>query len=415
MQSEDDIHSRPLQHMPNTVSTLRTVLMISLEFSDPIFSGNGVYARAIARSLVATNFQLLILSGVPTLPTDSPRCTMFEGVPIHAVPCDVWKRLDRYSSWEQFGRDSIQHSTVVEAFNPDVVIGVDWTSVAVFHTLKQAGSLSSSVPFVYMNFRIAMNSTGITDDDREFYRIKETEAMNSAAVRVALCQMDAELLLDIFPNASPLRVLSPPLREDLRVQALAAQQEAPMTRRYLTCCSRISPEKNTHKFVELCIALKDFLAEQGLIPYLVGSKVPGDYSDSVLATLHREIPEAIVKDFMSPDDLSKVFQQTELLVLPSLYDSWGMVVTEAAAFGTPTLLHKDSIGAADLLKPPLLSLSTDFAAEDINTAATTTKDALADKGRLREIGERAQKASVAWNEGAFAQQLSSIVIDAQRT
>ena len=126
--------------------------MLSLEFADPIFSGNGVYSRTIARSLLQSGYEVMVVSGVPSEAESSSSCNSGAGVPgVETLPvkCDIWKRLDRYSSWEQFGNDTAQHKDAVTQFEPDVVIGVDWTSVQAFKNL----GLEKTTPFVYMNFR----------------------------------------------------------------------------------------------------------------------------------------------------------------------------------------------------------------------------------------------------------------------
>jgi len=384
---------------------------VSLEFADPLFSGNGVYARTIVRSLLLSGFEVLVLSGRPS-ELDEAQCD--GGVPgaqVLTISCDIWKRLDRYSSWNQFAVDSAQHAAAVSKFQPAVCIGVDWTSIGVLTTLQSAQAVDEKMHFCYMNFRIATNSTGVSADDIEFYRQKEAQAMVLSDLRVALCKMDSEILHGIFPMATPPAVLSPPLREDIRKMALEAAERPQLVRKYLTCCSRITPEKNVHKFVELCIALRPFLASVGIVPYLVGASVAGDYASDTIDKLKAAFPgeSCITKEFMPPDELSKVYCETALLVLPSLYDSWGMVVTEAAAFGASTLLHNCNIGVADLLLPSELSLTADFSATDIAEVAQVAQAALADRDLLQAMACRAQEASMGWNEVAFSSQLAALL------
>lgn len=166
-----------------------------------------------------------------------------------------------------------------------------------------------------------------------------------------------------------------------------------------------------HRFVELCILLKEVFAARGLVPYLVGSRIPGEYANKVVADLKASFSgeASIVKDFMPPAELGLVFQESVLLVLPSLYDSWGMVVTEAAAFGVPSVLHTRGIGAADLLVPPEMSISVDFDAGGCLEAASRVKDALDDATGLAEMGDRARLASLEWDETAYAKKLADVV------
>ena len=114
----------------------------------------------------------MVVSGRPAQLAHSACPSGVDGVRLVTVGCDIWKRLDRYSSWEQFGLDAAQHFEVVKAFEPEVVIGVDWTSVPAYQQLSLG-----SVPLIYMNFRIATHSTGVTDDDIAFYKDRESEAV----------------------------------------------------------------------------------------------------------------------------------------------------------------------------------------------------------------------------------------------
>lgn len=182
------------------------VLMISLEFADPIFSGNGVYSRTIARSLLRTGHEVMVLSGRPAEQAEASAC--IDGVALLTVGCDIWKRLDRYSSWEQFGHGTEPHAAAVRRFNPAVVIGVDWTSVLAFQQLQLG-----DVPLVYMNFRIATHSTGVSPEDAAFYTEKEATAMAASTLRVALCNMDCRVLSEICPSGPLEPVLEKPRRK----------------------------------------------------------------------------------------------------------------------------------------------------------------------------------------------------------
>ena len=55
--------------------------------------------------------------------------------------------------------------------------------------------------------------------------------------------------------------------------------------------------------------------------------------------------------FQAPDDLPQFFQQSDIFVLPSRYDGWGVVVNQALGAGLP-IICSDTVGAAhDLIDP----------------------------------------------------------------
>ncbi len=54
--------------------------------------------------------------------------------PIHLqVPVSTWGRLDASASWQELAEGAAQAQVLqaVEQFKPDVVLGVDWTSLKV--------------------------------------------------------------------------------------------------------------------------------------------------------------------------------------------------------------------------------------------------------------------------------------------
>lgn len=72
-----------------------------------------------------------------------------------------------------------------------------------------------------------------------------------------------------------------------------------------------------------------------------------DIEDEVYMSLVNDNRISYTK-MLSQSELISEYQQASLLVLPSLLDSWGMVVTEAMASGCPVLLS-DTTGAKDIV------------------------------------------------------------------
>ncbi len=54
---------------------------------------------------------------------------------------------------------------------------------------------------------------------------------------------------------------------------------------------------------------------------------------------------------VAPVDIPSLMAQSELFVLPSVYEPHGIVVTEAMAVGTPVIANKDCGAARDLVRP----------------------------------------------------------------
>jgi glycosyltransferase involved in cell wall biosynthesis len=91
--------------------------------------------------------------------------------------------------------------------------------------------------------------------------------------------------------------------------------------------------------------------------------------------LHRDVEAAAWRDprirmpgHLEPDELARLYASADVLVLPSLYEVWGLVVNEAMQFGLPVVVT-DQVGAAvDLVVPEVTGAvvpagSSDFLAE----------------------------------------------------
>jgi glycosyltransferase involved in cell wall biosynthesis len=93
--------------------------------------------------------------------------------------------------------------------------------------------------------------------------------------------------------------------------------------------------------------------------------------------------------FVNQTQLPAVYTSADLLVLPSVYDAFGVVVNEAMLCGCPVVVS-DRVGAGrDLVAPVAPQLI--FPCGNIDALAAILKDALADRTRLQSIA----RASVA--------------------
>jgi glycosyltransferase involved in cell wall biosynthesis len=66
---------------------------------------------------------------------------------------------------------------------------------------------------------------------------------------------------------------------------------------------------------------------------------------------------------MASDDIPRRLARADLLVLPSRWDGWGVVVNEALAVGVPVIVS-DQCGVADLIQPGINGFV--FRSEDVD-------------------------------------------------
>lgn len=195
------------------------VLLLSLEFLGPVFSGNGTYSRCLVRGLKAAGAVVCVVSGRRG---DTPMEQQDAEARGHAqaphavvdVPLARWGTVDASSDWRGFagacGGDA-RVAAAVAAFAPDVVACVDWHGVLAWRAL--AGALAASgaptvaaLPAAYLNFRVYSTSSGLAGfaETAPLYRAVEAASVRGCAVTVALCRTDAVALAALALGRDPL-------------------------------------------------------------------------------------------------------------------------------------------------------------------------------------------------------------------
>ncbi|GJP65511.1 hypothetical protein CLOP_g22394 [Closterium sp. NIES-67] len=508
------------------------VVLVSLEYRAGTFSGNGVYAQSLVRSLMALGHRVMVVSAAPPpcapapsgtspcssapivlrlrhQPSQSDGSAEGRGVEVvhepsqgeecvAEVPVDAWGRLDWRCCWQQWAtrlageQGGAQVAARVARFAPQWMLVVDWSAVAAYHAIAGApvwgggkgtdgrgssdgGGASSKCAdqqghehpvqqppgrprMAYLNFRVyslsqyqaggqgggggASQGGGAGDGggerqaekekggaeeeeaerERAFYREKESEAVAMADVVTALSTRDARYLASSLGAGRKVggqpRALLPPLREDIRVLAVGrevATSSWRASRTYVTCCVRLSPEKNAALLPALLRLLAPHLPALGVTPLVCTgtSATRGAFGEAVLAEVVSAAPAAVVVDgFMGAERMAHVYSQTLLNIHPCLYDAYGMTVVEAAAFAAPSIIHVGpggAVGAAELLLPgEQLALPLDLSAA-LPVVVEGILALLQDRQYLAQVGVAARRRSLEWSEEASARVLSAIL------
>lgn len=388
------------------------VLFLTLEFADPIFSGNGVWARSLVRGLLRADetLRLTTLCGQPAwaaAAADWPERQAAEWgsrLTIHPVLLPSWGRLDRASSWEAYAQGA---AAALRSLGPDfdLVMGLDWHSLVALRALEAAGL--RQLPYAFLNVRVFSENPGLDEGDRLFYAELEAACVARAACVLAQTQRDVNILGRLGAGASAsLRGLHCPLREDLRALAEPASSAASAEsaeRRYLLCVARLSPEKNVEAYVALVEALAPILASTGTVPLLVGAPSdPPAYGEALVQRLRGAHAAAEYRGFGPPEQLAEIYRRTKLNFHPALAEPFGMSIVEAAAFGAPTAFNAGgSIGAGERLRA---EEGEAFALhmQDPSAVASRIGELLARPESLAEVARRGQARALAWSEADFA-------------
>lgn len=233
----------------------------------------------------------------------------------------------------------------------------------------------------------------------DFYQLTKAEMLANLAVATivnfyqrcdevwTVSQSSAETLFDygyngeifIMPNGTP--DVSPNAERAVVAKAYFSLPDTPI----LLYCGQINWKKNILRILESCAMLKSrgqsftlVLAGQGPDARAIQAKVNElGLGENTRFTGH----------ITDETYLYGLYENTDLFVFPSLYDTSGMVVREAAAMGTPSVVVRGSATAE-----PISDGKNGFLCEDSTESLySVIKRALSDPAATKEIGKTARR------------------------
>ena len=201
----------------------KEILLISLEFVQPLFSGNGILAQGVVRGLLHLNYKVTVLCARPsdsncskeanpvTIESmDSERSNipgdrMDDNQLLSVIPVDVpsstWKKLDRNSCYQHLANGVMEQlsNKKITATNYNYIFAIDWSAIPTIDVLKRHRIISPSSVFVYLVFRVFSSSKELcsSNDDYMFYVTRELDAIQKADVTFVLSHVDQKKLLEI--------------------------------------------------------------------------------------------------------------------------------------------------------------------------------------------------------------------------
>jgi glycosyltransferase involved in cell wall biosynthesis len=122
--------------------------------------------------------------------------------------------------------------------------------------------------------------------------------------------------------------------------------------KYLLCVSRVSKEKNLEKFFEL-----DY---PGYLKIMVGD-------GPMLETYKKRYPEVHFTGFKTGVDLARYYANAEVFVFPSQWETFGIVMIEAMACGTPVAAFPCQ-GPEDVIDEGITGCMNDELKQAVNDA-----------------------------------------------
>ena len=180
----------------------------------------------------------------------------------------------------------------------------------------------------------------------------------------------------MMPNGTDIRPLSEEKSLEVVEQYGLAGDES-----VLLFVGQINWKKNLRRVLEACAKLET--------PFRLMIAGQGPHEKEVrqlaekLGIAERTVFTGHLTD---PDTLNALYRRADLFLFPSLYDTSGLVVREAAAMGTPSVTVQGS-SAAECIVDGENGL---LCADDSDDLARVVNAALADPDALRRMGQRAR-------------------------
>ncbi len=142
--------------------------------------------------------------------------------------------------------------------------------------------------------------------------------------------------------------------------------------------------------------------------YVTGKGVESEKLKKLSEKLGFSDKEVIFTGFLPREQFPLLYSRADLLLFPSLYDNFGLVKVEGAAFETPGVFIKDSCAGYGVTDGVDGFLSDNDEASFADKVISASKD----RAKLREIGKTAAKTQyVSWETcaNAFLERTSQIV------
>lgn len=363
--------------------------------------GMNVYVRDLSRELALRGHYVDVYtrSQSPDVPRISDALARNARV-IH-VPAGPERPYDKnqvYWHLPEFVEGVLAQSEA-DGVRYDVIHSHYWLSGAVARELRKHWD----IPVVHMFHTLGLmkNAVAKRPEERETAErlAVEREIVGWVDAIVAATPAEREQLVTLY-GADPARiyVISPGVDLE-RFHPIApaqarAQIEMCPQRRLILFVGRIEPLKGIEHLLRAVAILVDRRPElrDQLCVLIIGGDPNGLHENAEMARLHalrNELgldEEVLFVGAKNQDTLQYYYSAAEMVVMPSDYESFGMVALEAMACGTP-VIASDVGGLAFLIREGRTGYRVP--ARDPEALADRMMRLLSDEGLRRRIGQRA--------------------------
>jgi glycosyltransferase involved in cell wall biosynthesis len=155
--------------------------------------------------------------------------------------------------------------------------------------------------------------------------------------------------------------------------------------------SKLQTRKHPHRLLQAYKALRDNDLDASLV--FVGS---GDRKNALIIAIERDdIPDVYFMGFRNQKDLPLLYSISDIFVLPSENEPWGLVINEAMAAGLPILASEEIGAVPDLVKNACNGFT--FPANDIKQLTEQLKLLIRDRQLRISMGLKSREIISTWD------------------
>jgi D-inositol-3-phosphate glycosyltransferase len=363
--------------------------------------GMNVYVRDLSRELARRGHHVDVYtrSQDPSLPRI--RSGLGHGARVIHLPAGPEHPYDKHLVYDHLPEfvDGVLAQAEADAAHYDVLHSHYWLSGVVARELRRRWG----TPIAHMAHTLGKmkNAVAQRPEERETARriAVETEIVRSADALVAATPVEREQLEQLYAaDRGRIRVISPgvDIERFHPIPAAHAQEHIGICpdRRTILFVGRIEPLKGIDNLLRAMARIAEKCPDlrEGLCVSIVGGDLDRVREDDEMMRLQELREELGIGDIVTflgardQDMLQYYYSAAEMVVMPSDYESFGMVALEAMACGTP-VIASDVGGLAFLVKQGRTGYRVP--ARDPAALAAKITRLLTDEGLRRRIGQRA--------------------------
>ena len=369
--------------------------------------GMNVYVRDLSRQLARRGHQVDVYtrSQDPRVPRVSG--AIGHGARVVHLPAGPEQPYDTNRAYDHLAEfvDGVGAQAERDGVRYDVLHSHYWLSGAVAMDLRERWG----TPVMHMYHTLGKMKDSVAQQAEhleEERRISvESAIARQADVLVAATAVEKEQLARLYSaDEARIRVISPGVDTELfhPMPAQFAKERIGICpeRRFILFVGRIVPLKGIDTLLRAIAAIvqkSPELREELCVPIIGGEPDRGREDEEIarLQVLKEELGISDIVTFLGArdqDELQYYYSAAETVVVPSDYESFGMVALEAMACGTP-VIASDVGGLATLVKNGRTGYRVP--ARDPDALAGKINRLLTDEGLRLRIGQRA----TCWAEG----------------